>query len=79
LIGSEAFMKRSQIEYVLWGTKKGDEDWEEQLIATADTTPEGKAKLEKAKAWAKQQGFDRLRVSQNDANIAPDFTKVFKK
>lgn len=66
-------------EYVLWATKKDAEDWEEDLITTAPMTVDGKAKLEKAKTWAIEQGFDRLRVSTNDSNIAPDFTKVLSK
>lgn len=66
-------------EYILWATKKGAEDWEEDLITTVPMTPEGKAKLEKARTWATQQGFDRLRVSTNDSDTAPDFTKVLAK
>lgn len=64
------------IECVLWGTRKGNEDWQEELITTAAPTSEGKAKLEKAKVWAKQNGFDRLRVSRNDSNVPPKFGRV---
>lgn len=59
----------AKTEYVLWGTKAGDEAWEEQLIVcTSD-----KAKLHKAKQWAKDNGFTRLRVSLFHEGDKPDF------
>jgi hypothetical protein len=66
-------------EYVLWGTKKDAESWEEELITTAAVSSEGEAKIEKAKIWAKQNGFDRLRVSKLDPSAAPDFTGAIKR
>jgi len=56
-------------EYVLWATRKGDEDWQEELITA---TPDMQ-KLEKAKAWAKANGFDRLRVGNFREGEVPDF------
>jgi hypothetical protein len=66
-------------EYVLYAIRKGEEDWQEELITTADVTPEGEGKLEKAKAWAKQQGFDRFRIAKFNPDVPPDFRKVFRK
>lgn len=54
---------------VLWATKIGDPDYMEQLIT------EDPAKIEAATAWAKANGFDRLRTSVDDGS-APDFGKV---
>lgn len=71
-------MSKTQNELVLWANKAGSEDWETDLITTAPDTAEGKAKIEKATAWAKQNGFDRIRVSKNDASVAPDFSKVVR-
>jgi len=46
-------------EYTVWGTKIGDEEWQEQLLTeTTDL-----AWVEKCKVWAKANGFDRIRVS----------------
>jgi len=46
-------------EYTVWGTKIGDEEWQEQLLTeTTDL-----AHVEKCKVWAKANGFDRIRVS----------------
>lgn len=53
----------------LWATKKGAPDHEEQLIT------EMAERIADASAWAKANGFDRLRVSEFDGS-APDFTKT---
>jgi hypothetical protein len=52
---------------VLWATKKGDEDWQEQLIT------EQEDKIEQAARWAKENGFDRLRISNVNLSERPDF------
>jgi hypothetical protein len=43
-------------EAVLWGTRTGAEDWEEEVI----TIEAGR--IEKAARWALASGFGRLRV-----------------
>jgi hypothetical protein len=70
---------RMKNEYVLYATRIGDEDWQEALITTADVTPEGLAKLEKAKVWAKSNGFDRIRVTTFMPGEKPDFSKAVKR
>lgn len=63
-----------QKEWVLWATKKGAEDWQEDLI----TSTVDRARLESAIAWAKANGFDRLRVS-TFAGEKPDFIGAIRK
>lgn len=58
---------------ILWGTRKGNEDWQEELIT------EQSDKIEAASAWARANGFDRLRVSEFTEGEKPDFTKVLSK
>lgn len=59
----------SATEKVLWAVKKGNEDWQAELItSTADP-----AKLKAAKEWAVANGFDRLRVSTFTQGDKPDF------
>ncbi len=60
-------------ETVLYGVKIGDEDWQEQIITT---NPKA---IESAKAWAKANGFDRLRVAKIDLSVPPDFRKAVNK
>ncbi len=55
---------------VLWGTRKGDQNWQEELITEDET------RIEAAKKWAEANGFDRLRVSEFNEGEAPDFTKI---
>lgn len=70
--------KQTDIEVVLWATRIGNEDWQEELITAAPKTKEGSEKIAKATAWAKNNGFDRIRTSENNANVAPDFSKTIK-
>ena len=55
---------------ILWGTKKGDPEYMEQLITEDET------RIEDAKRWAARNGFDRLRVANIDLSAPPDFTET---
>jgi hypothetical protein len=57
---------------VLWGVKKGDADWKEQIIT------ENEQQNENAKKWAIANGFDRFRIQMIDLSTPPDFKKTFK-
>lgn len=59
---------------ILWATKIGDSDWEEQIITTNAN------RIEAASAWAKSNGFDRLRVSVvSDEPERPDFAATVRR
>lgn len=49
----------------LWGIRKGNEDWQEELITEDET------KIKAAKKWAQENGFDRLRIADIDLNQNP--------
>lgn len=55
-------------EFTLWATRKGNEDWQEELIASTNDADH----LTRARAWAEANGFDRLRVSEFKGD-QPDF------
>lgn len=57
---------------VLFGVKKGNEDWQEELITEVEE------RIEEAKVWATANGFDRLRVAEIDEKEPPDFTKTVR-
>ncbi len=62
------------METILWATKKGAEDWQEELIScSADA-----AHIQKARAWALANGFDRLRTSTFNGE-RPDFIGAINK
>jgi hypothetical protein len=56
----------------LFAVKIGDEDWQEQLIT------EVAERIPAASAWAKANGFDRLRVVTLDGS-KPDFAATVKR
>jgi GNAT superfamily N-acetyltransferase len=72
LESEDRFAEGGGIEAVLWATKIGEPDYNEQLIT------EDSSQIEDAKKWALANGFDRIRVSRID-NSKPDFTKGFNK
>ena len=66
--------KRGSGRKVLWGTKVGAPDGDEQVITETDSA----AHLAAAKKWAKENGFNRLRVLVLD-DKAPDFLAAIGK
>lgn len=60
------------MERVLMGTRKGDEDWQEQIITTDET------RFAAARRWALDNGFDRFRVADIDLDTPPDFVKTLR-
>lgn len=58
---------------ILWGVKIGDPDWKEQIIT------ENPYLIEKAKAWAEKNGFDRFRIAIINLSEKPDFVKTIRK
>lgn len=63
-------MTPPRTETILWATKIGAEDWQEEIITVhAD-------RIEVAKAWATRNGYDRFRISTLDLDKRPDFTQT---
>ena len=60
-------------ESILWGIKKGDPDWMQEIITN------DKRNFEKATAWAKRNGFDRFRIAEIDTSKAPDITNTLQR
>jgi len=55
---------------ILWGTRKGAPDWDEELITEqSDRIPE-------AMNWAKENGFDRFRIAIIDMDTPIDFAET---
>lgn len=60
-------------EQVLYGLKKGDPEWKEQIIST---NPKA---FKNAIVWAKKAGFVKLKVRTINLEIPPDFARAVKK
>ena len=53
-------------ERILWATRIGEPDWKEELITDTQDL------IEPAMKWAKENGFDRIRISVFDTEEKPD-------
>jgi hypothetical protein len=60
------------VETILWAVKIGAPSWQEQIITTH------KERIEEARKWAEEQGFDRFRISTLDLGVAPDFSSIIR-
>ena len=60
----------SATETRLYGTRKGEEDWQEEIITTDGS------KIEEARKWAEENGFDRFRVATFTPGEKPDFART---
>ena len=67
-------MDKGEVIATLWGVKNGRANWREEIITTIHTESVDD-KLEKASAWAKENGYGRLRLSWEN-NSVPDFAKT---
>lgn len=57
-------------ETILYGIRRGEEDWQEELLTTDAT------RIDAATTWAKANGFDRFRVATIDLSVPPDWAKT---
>lgn len=68
----EAYRPLERTERILYGTRKGQPDYTEEIITTDPS------KFKAAKEWAKKQGFDRFREASIDMMKVPDFSKTIR-
>lgn len=59
----------------MFAVRKGDADWQEQVI----TSTSDAARLTAARAWAEANGFDRIRSVVMNFQDKPDFAKSIKR
>ena len=58
---------------ILYGTKKGLPDYMAEVITDKSD------RIEAAKVWATNNGFDRLTVKDCDISVKPDFINTISK
>ena len=73
---SDEYAKGGMVEYVLYGTKVGKKDWQEEVLAVRPYKFEITPELEKV---TKKDGYNRLRIAKIDLSTPPDFRKIVKK
>lgn len=65
-------------ETVLWGCKVGEPDYMEEVLFQQKGYVNKEELMTKANQWAKDNGYDRLRLAVYDLNEKPDFIKTIK-
>ena len=68
----------SQTETLLYGVKKGEPDYMEEILYKCKGYTNLKELKAKGKAWAKENGYDRLRTSVIDLSTPPNFKQTLK-
>lgn len=60
-------------ETLLYGCKIGDADYMEEVLYQCKGYVNKEELLKNGEVWANKNGYDRLRISVIDLNVAPDF------
>lgn len=58
---------------ILWGVRKGNEEWEEEILSTNETV------FERVKELATKDGFGRFRISNFNMADKPNFVGTVKR
>lgn len=66
-------------ETLLWGVKKGDPDYMEEILYKCQGYTNIDELKSKGQIWANENGYDRLRVSVIDLGTKPDFRHTINK
>ena len=62
------------IEHLIYGTKNGDEEWQEQILLSGEKAE--KLDYEKLKTFFISEGFYNIRKAEINLAQKPDFTKT---
>lgn len=66
------------IETLLYGCKIGEPDYMEEILYQCKGYVNQKDLISTGSAWAKKNGYDRLRISIVDLTKGPDFIKTIE-
>ena len=68
----------SNTETLLYACKVNEPDYMEEILYKCRGYTNLEELKSKGNAWAKQNGYDRVRISVVNLNEAPDFIKTIK-
>jgi hypothetical protein len=60
-------------ETLLWGCKIDSPNYMEEILYKCKGYVNKDELIKKGEEWAKQNGYDRLRIAEIDLSIAPNF------
>lgn len=67
------YQNAATTETLLYGCKIGDADYMEEILYQCKGYTNQEELLKIGEQWAKNNGYDRLRISTIDLSIAPNF------
>ena len=70
------YQNLSRTETLLYGCKISDPDYMEEIIYQCKGYTNKEELLSKGQEWAKNNGYDRLRISIIELDIAPNFIQA---
>ena len=72
------YQNAATTETLLYGCKIGEPNYMEEILYECKGYTNQKELLKKGQEWAKNNGYDRLRISVIDLSIAPNFIQAIK-
>lgn len=66
-------------ETILWGCKVDEPDYMEEVLYSRRGYVNKKSLMEAGEEWAKQNGYDRLRIAVIDPSTPPNFGETVNK
>jgi len=70
------YQNAATTETLLYGCKIGEPNYMEEILYQCKGYTNQQELLSKGQQWADKNGYDRLRISVIDLNIAPNFIKA---
>lgn len=70
------YQNAATTETLLYGCKIGEPSYMEEILYECKGYTNREELLAKGQAWAKNNGYDRLRISVIDLGIAPNFVQA---
>jgi hypothetical protein len=70
------YQNAATTETLLYGCKIGEPNYMEEILYQCKGYTNKQELLSKGQEWAKNNGYDRLRVSVIDLSIAPNFIQA---
>ena len=70
------YQNAATTETLLYGCKIGEPNYMEEILYECKGYTNQEELLKKGQEWAKNNGYDRLRISVTDLSIAPNFIQA---
>lgn len=69
------YQQAATTETILWGCKQGQPDYMEEILYQCKGWVNKDEVMAKGKEWADKNGYNRLRITEINLSIKPNFIK----